>query len=210
MRRMPGCQPFRLGIRLTLHPPATGGKLKSYADIKAQITRLEKEAELAREKELKEVIALIREKIAMYGLTSADLGLKDGKAKGKSAPKPLARAPKYRDPKTGKTWTGHGKPPGWIAGAKNRDIFLIEGAPSAPASSAKASATAKKAGPSKATTVKPARKVTAPKTAAVKSAPVKATKGKAAAKKAVVKKAAPAKAAAPAPAQAPADATPTS
>lgn len=179
--------------------------MKSYADIKAQITRLEKEAELAREKELKEVIALIREKITMYGLTSADLGLKDGKAKGKSAPKPLARAPKYRDPKTGKTWTGHGKPPGWIAGAKNRDIFLIEGAPSAPASSAKASATAKKAGPSKATTVKPARKVTAPKTAAVK-----ATKGKAAAKKAGVKKAAPAKAAAPAPAQAPADATPTS
>lgn len=182
--------------------------MKSYADIRAQITRLEKEAELAREKELKEVIALIREKIAMYGLTSADLGLKDGK--GKSAPKPLARAPKYRDPKTGKTWTGHGKPPGWIAGAKNRDIFLIEGAPSAPASSAKASAPAKKAGPSKATTVKPARKVTAPKTAPVKAAPVKATKGKAAAKKAVGKKAAPAKAAAPAPTQAPADATPTS
>jgi len=34
---------------------------------------------------------------------------------------------KYRDPKSGKTWTGRGKPPAWIAGAKNRDAYLIEG-----------------------------------------------------------------------------------
>jgi hypothetical protein len=40
--------------------------------------------------------------------------------------------PKYRDPKTGKTWTGRGKPPTWIAGAKNRDAYLI-GTPAAEA-----------------------------------------------------------------------------
>lgn len=33
-------------------------------------------------------------------------------------------APKYRDPVTGQTWTGRGKPPAWIAG-KDREQFLI-------------------------------------------------------------------------------------
>ncbi len=33
--------------------------------------------------------------------------------------------PKYRDPATGQTWTGRGKPPLWIAG-KDRLQFLIE------------------------------------------------------------------------------------
>ena len=31
----------------------------------------------------------------------------------------------YRDPKSGKTWTGRGKPPNWIAKAKDRSAFLI-------------------------------------------------------------------------------------
>ncbi|WP_373557842.1 H-NS family nucleoid-associated regulatory protein [Burkholderia sp. MSMB1835] len=35
-------------------------------------------------------------------------------------------APKYRDPKSGKTRGGRGKTPQWIASAKNRDRFLIE------------------------------------------------------------------------------------
>ncbi|MBO1859091.1 H-NS histone family protein [Burkholderia cenocepacia] len=35
-------------------------------------------------------------------------------------------APKYRDPKTGATWSGRGKAPQWIAKAKNRDRFPIE------------------------------------------------------------------------------------
>jgi hypothetical protein len=32
---------------------------------------------------------------------------------------------RYRDPQTGKTWTGRGKPPNWIAAAKDRQAFLI-------------------------------------------------------------------------------------
>ncbi|HDR9496364.1 H-NS family nucleoid-associated regulatory protein [Burkholderia stabilis] len=35
-------------------------------------------------------------------------------------------ASKYRAPKTGATWSGRGRAPQWIAGAKNRDRFLIE------------------------------------------------------------------------------------
>jgi DNA-binding protein H-NS len=34
-------------------------------------------------------------------------------------------APKYRDPATGATWTGRGKPPNWING-KDRDSMLID------------------------------------------------------------------------------------
>lgn len=44
------------------------------------------------------------------------------------APRPSAQKaplpPKYRDPKTGATWSGRGKPPNWIVG-KNRDRFLM-------------------------------------------------------------------------------------
>ncbi|MBC8753004.1 H-NS family nucleoid-associated regulatory protein, partial [Paraburkholderia podalyriae] len=36
-------------------------------------------------------------------------------------------AAKYQDPKTGATWSGHGRAPGWIANAKDRSKFLIEG-----------------------------------------------------------------------------------
>jgi DNA-binding protein H-NS len=49
---------------------------------------------------------------------------------------------KYRDPKTGSTWSGHGRAPAWIAAAKNRDRFLIDAstATAKPASVTKAKA----------------------------------------------------------------------
>ncbi len=54
----------------------------------------------------------------------------DGMRKGKSPKtrKPRA-APKYRDPDTGKTWTGKGRTPAWMQphldGGKNKEDFLI-------------------------------------------------------------------------------------
>jgi DNA-binding protein H-NS len=36
--------------------------------------------------------------------------------------------PKYRDPKTGATWSGRGSAPAWLKGVKNRAKFLIAGA----------------------------------------------------------------------------------
>ncbi|WP_279608803.1 H-NS family nucleoid-associated regulatory protein [Burkholderia anthina] len=32
---------------------------------------------------------------------------------------------KYRDPKSGATWSGKGRAPSWIAKSRNRDRFLI-------------------------------------------------------------------------------------
>uniref|UniRef100_UPI00158AD6B2 H-NS family nucleoid-associated regulatory protein n=1 Tax=Burkholderia anthina TaxID=179879 RepID=UPI00158AD6B2 len=53
---------------------------------------------------------------------------------------------KYADPKTGATWTGRGRAPAWIANAKDRSRFLVDGPSSSAAAVAKAPAKAVKAG----------------------------------------------------------------
>lgn len=64
-------------------------------------------------------VSQARSLAAQYGLTAEDVfPAASTKSTGK------AGAPKYRDPATGVTWTGRGKPPNWILG-KDRDQFLI-------------------------------------------------------------------------------------
>jgi DNA-binding protein H-NS len=63
----------------------------------------------------------IRQIVEAYGLTAEDVF--GGGGARKSAPKTKV-APKYRDPATGKTWTGRGVSPKWIEG-KDRAQFLI-------------------------------------------------------------------------------------
>ncbi|MFT3666661.1 H-NS family nucleoid-associated regulatory protein [Piscinibacter sp.] len=145
--------------------------MTTYQSVRAQIAKLEKQAESLKRQELKNVIAQVREMVAQYELTAADLGLGGGRgARGAKARgvKKTRRASagvgvaKYRDPATGQTWTGHGRPPAWIVSAKNRDAFLIDGA--APA---KKKPAAKKAGAKKAVAKKAAKKGRARKTPAV-------------------------------------------
>lgn len=64
-------------------------------------------------------VAQVRELIEQYGLTPGDV-FSTGKRK---APANVGVA-KYRDPETGATWTGRGKPPNWILG-KDRTAFAI-------------------------------------------------------------------------------------
>ena len=114
--------------------------MQTYADIKAQIDILQAEAERLREAEKAGVIGRIKEAIDAYGITAADLGLSGGgrrrAASGKSSRELAGRGAakglqvgvaKYRDPESGKTWTGRGKPPTWILG-KDRASMLIDGA----------------------------------------------------------------------------------
>jgi DNA-binding protein H-NS len=112
--------------------------MKSYSDIKAEIAKLEKQAEAALKAEVAGVVEKIKKAIAAYGLTATDLGFGGGKTKkdastrqAKTATKvpTTAGVAKYRDPKTHKTWTGRGKPPAWIAGVKDRDAYLISKTP---------------------------------------------------------------------------------
>ena len=175
--------------------------MKSYKSVKEQIAKLEKEAENLRQRELKGIIAQVRRTIEQYELTPADLGLGSApKARGRKAgAKKATRArasigvAKYRDPATGRTWTGRGRPPTWMIGVKDPSAYLIDGA-AAPAKSA-AKPAAKKGRPAKAAKKAAPKKAAAKKTRAPKAAK-KAAKGAA-------KKAAPAKAngKAPAPAE---------
>ena len=105
--------------------------MKTYSEIKAEIAKLETQAQAARKSEVAGVVAKIKAAIEAYGITAADLGFGRAAAKtvtkknGSKKKNASTGVPKYRDPKTGKTWTGRGKPPTWIAGVKNRDAYLI-------------------------------------------------------------------------------------
>jgi len=110
----------------------------TYKEIKRQIADLEKKAADARKSEVAKVIADIRAQISEYELTPEDLfrGIRPAAKPAPSAKtskragtvQKSANPPKYMDPKSGKTWTGHGKAPGWIAAAikkGKKDDFLI-------------------------------------------------------------------------------------
>lgn len=84
-----------------------------------QRERLEAQIRETRLREQGEAIQKIKELIGMYDLAPADLfGLQRTKAPAQRV------APKYRNPETGETWTGRGKPPRWIQG-QDREAFAI-------------------------------------------------------------------------------------
>ena len=118
----------------SVYPCAFGPKdiqVKTYAEIKTEIVKLERQAEALRKSEVAGVVSRIKEAITAYGLTAADLGLGSSdrpqrNARRGKAPVPKAKgSAKYRDPVSGKTWTGQGRPPAWIVDAADRDAFLI-------------------------------------------------------------------------------------
>ena len=93
----------------------------SYKDLTAQIEKLTRQAEAAREKEVQGVVAQIHAVMAEFGITAADIGIKEPRTKRKNNAAPVA---KFRDPETGATWTGRGRAPAWIAG-KDRSKYLM-------------------------------------------------------------------------------------
>jgi DNA-binding protein H-NS len=96
--------------------------MPSYKQLTAQLEKLHKEVAAAREKELAQAIAEIKEKIAEYDITAEELGFSSRQA-GPARKKALPA--RYVNPKTGETWSGRGRSPGWLAG-KNRERFLIK------------------------------------------------------------------------------------
>ena len=98
--------------------------------LNAQIAALQAQADALRKKEVAEVVAKIKDAIAHYGLTAADLGLATGarrnaklsaaggakpasKRRKQAGPKPSARTVKFKDDH-GNTWGGIGKRPAWF------------------------------------------------------------------------------------------------
>lgn len=100
--------------------------------VQAKLAKLQAQADALIKKQSSDVLARIRDLMEKHGLTVADIdahvgGKKRGRKPGSQAAVSTATSARYRDPKTGATWTGHGRAPAWIASVKDRTKFLIDG-----------------------------------------------------------------------------------
>jgi DNA-binding protein H-NS len=138
--------------------------MPSLEQIQAKMKKLQVQADALIAKKAQTAVDQIRKIMLAHGLTTEDIEAKakakrEAKAANGSASKVKAKAtgspkgatlPKFQHPKTGATWTGHGRAPAWIANVKDRSKFLIEtGADASHAATAgtvsKAKTTVKKA-----------------------------------------------------------------
>jgi DNA-binding protein H-NS len=118
----------------------------SYADMKAEIARLQKEADAMKQEEKLGVIGRIKEAIAVYGFSRQDLF--DGRQAKASSPKPSGQA-RFADGK-GNTWGGRGPRPQWLrdalgAGKSLEDFSVNSGASTAKANAARPAPKARRA-----------------------------------------------------------------
>jgi DNA-binding protein H-NS len=109
--------------------------------IHSRMKKLQAQAEALLAKRAQAAVDQIRELMIKHGLTTADIearakAKREAKAAGHRLSKGVVKTaagakgkmpPKYRDPKTGATWSGHARPPAWIKDAKDRTRFLIDG-----------------------------------------------------------------------------------
>ena len=168
-------QPVTRSTAIDLWPSCFSSKIMAkltVTEIKKKIAALEAKAVRLAAEETSASVGKVRSLMKQLGVTLEHLSstvVRKGTAVKKAilGGQPAATkrtgkgVAKYRDPKTGATWSGFGRAPGWIAGAANRDAFLVGRAGSQAAKEgAKAAAGKKKAS---------AKKV-ASKTASVKKA----------------------------------------
>ncbi|WPG41612.1 H-NS histone family protein [Variovorax sp. EBFNA2] len=101
---------------------------KTFLQVQKQIEQLQREAEQLRKKEADGVLSRIKEAIAVYGFTAADLGFRKGTGRAalvvKQSIKKTRRGkkqtgtatPKFRDDQ-GNVWSGRGPRPAWFKAA---------------------------------------------------------------------------------------------
>ncbi len=169
--------------------------------IQVKMKKLQAQAEALIAKRAQAVLNDIRALMEKHGLTTADIdahgsvkkrvGRPAGKtstaagkrkATGQAAAKGKLPA-KYRNPKTGETWSGWARPPAWIKDVKDRSRFLIDASGESASKEIAVAPVAKKR----------AAKGTAGRKAAGKTVSVKKTATKNTRAKAVTKAAAPAR-----------------
>jgi DNA-binding protein H-NS len=168
-------------------------------NIQARIKKLQTQAETLLAQRAQGALDQIRELMIRHGLTTEDIerrakarrearfGIKSSAAKSAMAAKGKL-PPKYRDPKTGATWSGHARPPAWIKDVKDRSKFLIDSASAAAETAVTVKAAVKKTAAKKAVTAKSAGRKVAKKAAASVKAAAKRAAAKPAGKKAAAKK----------------------
>lgn len=94
--------------------PTKGQNMSTYAELQAQIKKLQEQAEQVKAKELETVITDIKAKIAEYGLTAEQLGLASAHKKG--AKKAAAKETTVMYKNGDQTWSGaaRGRKPDWV------------------------------------------------------------------------------------------------
>lgn len=97
----------------------------TYSELQAKINELQRQAAELLRTERAASIAEIKAKMAELGITIEDLSGAAVKTRRSSG----IVAAKYRDPQSGKTWTGRGRSPAWLVEAESngqtRNDFLI-------------------------------------------------------------------------------------
>jgi len=92
-----------------------------YRALLAQREALEQQIEELRNAERGDAIEWIRQQMALFDVKPEDLDPRRGRGPKKQS---VPVAAKYRDPASGSTWSGRGKPPRWI-GDQDRKKFAI-------------------------------------------------------------------------------------
>ena len=88
--------------------------MSTYAELQAQIKKLQEQAEQVKNKEIETVVADIKQKISEYGLTAEQLGLATATRKGKGNKGAAKGAVMYKNGEL--TWSGavRGRKPDWV------------------------------------------------------------------------------------------------
>lgn len=85
-----------------------------------QKEQLEAQIEQALGAERAKALEQARSLIAMHGLSSEELF-----GRGKRGPRAGKKVePKFRDPASGQTWSGRGRPPAWLRGKSKADFKI--------------------------------------------------------------------------------------
>ena len=90
--------------------------MSSYAELLAQKKLLDEQIANAKKAESEQALQTALQLVQEFGFTAQQVF--------PWKPQPKKVSAKYRDPDTGATWSGRGKPPQWIAG-KDRTPFVI-------------------------------------------------------------------------------------
>lgn len=102
--------------------------MATYLELKAQAEALMNQAEQARKQEIAEVVSEIKQKMAEYGISVADLGLPAGGKKARKSSGATASVVRYRGP-NGEGWSGMGRQPQWMKSAleqgKSKEDFAV-------------------------------------------------------------------------------------
>jgi DNA-binding protein H-NS len=96
--------------------------MPTYQEYQDQIAKLQSLADQVRHDEIEEARKQVRQLMQKYNLSAGELTTTPKKAQA-PAKRGGVKA-KYRDPESGKMWTGRGRAPRWLDG-RNKEDFLI-------------------------------------------------------------------------------------